>query len=209
MNKQKLNENVESLPTEPKKTRKTTAPTSVIVEEDEADELAVSYSKAKKLAPKRPMSDKMKASNAILIAKNRERFQKYNEMKREEREKEIIEQAEKLKEEKKTILKVAPRKKHTNPNHPFKVVAKMQQIDEVDDIDEAESPDEDDVVMPPSPKLKRQQKEIYKEVKTKLDDNQANLIISKVEETLNRLKEIDRKPINQYSILLNKKKQNK
>ena len=190
------NENEEIEELKPKKKK------VIMVDDDDETPNVISYSKAKTLKPRKPMSEAQKAHVAELVENNKMKFAEYRKLKQEQTTKKHADEVEMMVTQRLKKVIVADRVKKPNKNHPFKQLerSKKEIISDSSDseiIDSAEyneySEDEEEIIKPKKKPVK------YEPIQKQ---RQPKQIIEDVNKTIERIKEIDKYPVNPYIALI-------
>ena len=171
----------------------------ILVADDDETPNVISYSKAKTLKPRKPMSEAQKQHNNDLVESNKIKFAEYRKIKQEKETKKHNDEIEMMARERLKKVVVKPRIKRPNKNHPFKQVdkAKREPVSDTESVSEIiESSDSEiDEEVKPTKKKTIKYEPIQKQ-------RQPKQIIEDVNKTIERIKEIDKQPINPYIALI-------
>ena len=190
------NENVEIEELKPKKKK------MIMVDDDDETPNIITYSKANTLKPRKPMSDAQKQHVAELVENNKIKFAEYRKLKQEQATKKHADEIEMMVKQRLKKVIVADRVKKPNKNHPFKQVERSKK-DIISDSSDCESEiidsaeyneySDDEIITPKKKPVKYETIQKQRQPKQIMDD---------VNKTIERIKEIDKTPINPYIALI-------
>ena len=184
------NEQIEVLKPKKKKT--------IIINDDDNIPSVISYSKAKTLKPRKPMSDLQMAHVNDLVEKNKIKFAEYRKLKQDQATKKHADEIDMMVRHKLKKVIVADRVRKPNNNHPFKQISRQKEI--VSDSETETETETEEEIIKPIKKIKNKSIK-YQPIQKQ---RQPKEIIEQVNKTIERIKEIDKIPINPYIALIRK-----